>query len=229
MTKPVISVAGARKGLCVLRARGDNANHLHNQAVSMPHLLRAIVSRRRTLGAVAGRAGRAGPARRTGAGGRAPSRAPGTAAMAHPGDRTGGNRVVGTVDHARNGFDPSDILTDFDYGTLKPGAGRPAGARVDRDGGRPRDRDRAGGDVPGLDLQRPGARPGLPLRRGRAAAFRLPERRQPPAFDAFPRHPFLAHGRRGGGGGDRSPARNSSTSSTPSPSAATSTTATPCR
>ena len=33
----------------------------------------------------------------------------------------GDNRVVGTVDHARNGFDPSAILTDFDYGELKAG------------------------------------------------------------------------------------------------------------
>lgn len=28
----------------------------------------------------------------------------------------GGNMVQGTVDHARNGFDPSALLTDFDYG-----------------------------------------------------------------------------------------------------------------
>jgi FtsP/CotA-like multicopper oxidase with cupredoxin domain len=30
----------------------------------------------------------------------------------------GGNTVVGTVDHARNGFDPSDILYDFDMGEV---------------------------------------------------------------------------------------------------------------
>ena len=34
----------------------------------------------------------------------------------------GGNRVVGTVDHARNGFDPSAVLTDFDYGSVVSGA-----------------------------------------------------------------------------------------------------------
>ncbi|MFL5806989.1 MAG: multicopper oxidase domain-containing protein [Roseiflexaceae bacterium] len=28
------------------------------------------------------------------------------------------NRTVGEVDHARNGFNPSDMLTDFDYGTI---------------------------------------------------------------------------------------------------------------
>ncbi|SDB22568.1 multicopper oxidase domain-containing protein [Bauldia litoralis] len=30
----------------------------------------------------------------------------------------GNNTVVGTVDHVRNGFDPADIVTDFDYGEL---------------------------------------------------------------------------------------------------------------
>jgi len=30
----------------------------------------------------------------------------------------GGNRVVGEVDHARNGFDPMEMLTDWDTGTL---------------------------------------------------------------------------------------------------------------
>jgi FtsP/CotA-like multicopper oxidase with cupredoxin domain len=37
----------------------------------------------------------------------------GHAAMANA---HGGNGVVGTVDHARNGFDPSEVLYDFDYG-----------------------------------------------------------------------------------------------------------------
>ena len=31
----------------------------------------------------------------------------------------GGNRVVGTVDHKANGFDPVEMLTDFDYGEIK--------------------------------------------------------------------------------------------------------------
>jgi manganese oxidase len=39
--------------------------------------------------------------------------------------RHGGNMVVGEVDHARNGFDPSVILTDFDPGeTSKDSSGR---------------------------------------------------------------------------------------------------------
>jgi manganese oxidase len=34
------------------------------------------------------------------------------------GDRHGGNRMMGEVDHAANGFDPHDILTDFDMGEV---------------------------------------------------------------------------------------------------------------
>jgi FtsP/CotA-like multicopper oxidase with cupredoxin domain len=34
----------------------------------------------------------------------------------------GGHGVVGTVDHARNGFDPSEILTDFDGGVVSTDA-----------------------------------------------------------------------------------------------------------
>jgi len=41
----------------------------------------------------------------------------GAAASMHTGH--GDNRVVGEVDHARNGFDPAEILTDFDYGEIK--------------------------------------------------------------------------------------------------------------
>ena len=37
----------------------------------------------------------------------------------------GGHGAVGTVDHARNGFDPTKILTDFDYGEVsKDSSGR---------------------------------------------------------------------------------------------------------
>jgi len=39
----------------------------------------------------------------------------------------GGNRVVGSVDHAANGFDPLEIATDFDFGTVSTDA---AGRRV---------------------------------------------------------------------------------------------------
>lgn len=36
----------------------------------------------------------------------------------------GGNRVVGSVDHARNGFDPWTVATDFDLGTATEENGR---------------------------------------------------------------------------------------------------------
>lgn len=42
----------------------------------------------------------------------------GHAAMGHG---NGGNRLVGSVDHGRNGFDPTAIATDFDYGDVRTG------------------------------------------------------------------------------------------------------------
>ncbi len=39
------------------------------------------------------------------------------------GAHTGGMTTVGTVDHARNGFDPHDMLTDWDTGTVSTDAG----------------------------------------------------------------------------------------------------------
>ena len=43
------------------------------------------------------------------------------------GHSAGGNRVVGRVDHGRNGFDPAAVLTDFDYGSVRTD---PDGSRV---------------------------------------------------------------------------------------------------
>jgi len=41
------------------------------------------------------------------------------AVLAHEGEHAGAMpSTVGEVDHVRNGFDPTDILTDFDYGTV---------------------------------------------------------------------------------------------------------------
>ena len=42
----------------------------------------------------------------------------GSDSMPHQGPPTGAMHTVGTVDHARNGFDPMEILRDFDYGTV---------------------------------------------------------------------------------------------------------------
>lgn len=38
--------------------------------------------------------------------------------MPHIGPPTGAMHTVGEVDHLRNGFDPLELLTDFDYGTV---------------------------------------------------------------------------------------------------------------
>jgi FtsP/CotA-like multicopper oxidase with cupredoxin domain len=82
----------------------------------MQRAFRALVSRRATLGGfLAGVLGAPVAAR---------------AQSVHAGhglDASGGNRTVGTVDHAGNGFDPSAIATDFDWGRVVDG---PDGGRV---------------------------------------------------------------------------------------------------
>ncbi len=47
----------------------------------------------------------------------APEAGPGDL-LPHQRPPTGAMHTVGTVDHARNGFDPMEILSDFDYGTV---------------------------------------------------------------------------------------------------------------
>jgi manganese oxidase len=42
-------------------------------------------------------------------------------APGHPGHDQSGNRLVGEVDHAANGFDPHGMLRDFDTGTVSAG------------------------------------------------------------------------------------------------------------
>ena len=76
--------------------------------------LRALVSRRATLGGLIAGAYGASTAR---------AAAP-TEHGAHEGagGHPGANRMVGRVDHARNGFDPSAVLTDFDYGAVSTDA-----------------------------------------------------------------------------------------------------------
>ena len=74
------------------------------------------------------------------------------------------------VDHVRNGFDPHEIVRDFDWGTTTPAAERARAARVGAERGRQGDRDHAGRRVRRLDVQR--AHPGADAARarGRAAA-----------------------------------------------------------
>ena len=80
-------------------------------------LLRTVSNRRAFLGAsallplaplVAGTGGEAIAANHSGV---RPAR---HSTSAH----TGGMTTVGTVDHARNGFDPHDLLTDWETGTV---------------------------------------------------------------------------------------------------------------
>jgi FtsP/CotA-like multicopper oxidase with cupredoxin domain len=80
----------------------------------MQRALRALVSRRATLGGVLG-----------GVLGSLTTSA--RADQPHRHDPAGGNTTVGAVDHAGNGFDPSAVLTDFDWGRVVDG---PDGSRV---------------------------------------------------------------------------------------------------
>jgi len=70
------------------------------------------LSRRAALGAAAGLGFGVPGALRA----RAATEAFSHAAMGHG---TGDNRLVGSVDHERNGFDPHAIVTDFDFGDVK--------------------------------------------------------------------------------------------------------------
>jgi FtsP/CotA-like multicopper oxidase with cupredoxin domain len=74
------------------------------------------ISRRNALGAAAA-LGAIGIGAATGRTEAQVPMAPGMDHASH--DAHGNNHLVGTVDHARNGFDPTALLTDFDYGELK--------------------------------------------------------------------------------------------------------------
>ena len=141
----------------------------------------------------------------------------------------GGMMTVGEVDHARNGFDPHTILTDWDTGTLTAGSGRPDACASSRSSPRTRrSRSRR------ASSSRPGPTtagcPGPTLRVTEGERVRI-------RFQNDGSHPHTMHfhgihsARMDGvpGAGVIGPAASSSTSSTPSRSAATSTTATPCR
>ena len=101
-----------------------------------------------------------------------------------------------TVDHAANGFDPHELVRDFDWGRTTPHRVRARAARVGARRARPRDRGRAGRALRGLDLQRPHPGPDAALPRGRAAADHVRQRLRAPAHDPLPRHPPVRDGRR---------------------------------
>ena len=119
--------------------------------------------------------------------GRRPSTA--AATRARPSSRGG------RVDHAANGFNPTEILRDFDWGKTTRLGERPGAARVDPGRRRQGDRGRPGRQVPGLDLQRPRARADAALPRGRAAAGPLRQRLRASAHDPLPRAASRRDGR----------------------------------
>ena len=128
------------------------------------------------------------------AAGGAPRR--GTPASRGPGGHAS-FRDGGTVDHGANGFDPHEILRDFDWGTTR----RLATGRVLREWElvrrRPGDRGRARRDAspPGPTT---GASPGRRCAAARASACgsRFVNGSAPPAHDPLPRHPPGRDGRR---------------------------------
>ena len=116
----------------------------------------------------------------------------------------------GTVDHRANGFDPTEILRDFDYGKTR----RLASGRVLREWEIVA-QDKEIEVAPGVKYEAwtyngrvPG--PTLRAREGEAAADPLRQRLRTPAHDALPRHPPGADGR---DAGDRRAARAAARSS----------------
>ena len=99
--------------------------------------------------------------------------------MARNGSTAAGGHAAfrgGTVDHRANGFDPHEILRDFDWGTHAPQRQRPRDPRVDAGRRGQGDRGRARHPLRGLDLQRPHPRPDAAGARGRAAADHVRQR-----------------------------------------------------
>ena len=111
----------------------------------------------------------------------------------------------GVVDSAANGFDPSLIVRDFDWGDDV--ASCPTGARCASGSSSRRDKEieiAPGRQVRRLDVQRPRPRAHAQCVDGRPAAHPLQQRQRAPAHGALPRHPPLGDGRRAGPGrGDR--------------------------
>ena len=192
-----------------------NANHSHLQdgtMVDMTGWLRERLSRRAVLAAgiaaagtsAVGASGALGQTDHSGhsAAVPAPSGVAAQPAAVHSGvhgaEAHGAMMTVGEVDSARNGFDPTAMLTDWDTGSVPPS---PDGRTLRTFEIVAEDKEieiAPGADVPGLDLQWPGARTDAARDRRRSPADRLQELRLAPALDAFPRHPRGAHGRRAG-------------------------------
>ena len=103
-----------------------------------------------------------------------------------------------TVDHAANGFDPHEILRDFDCGHDEPAARRARPARVGADRRPSKEIEVAPGvALRGLDLQRPHPRARRCARaRASGCGSRFVNALRAPAHDPLPRHPPAGDGRR---------------------------------
>ena len=143
-------------------------------------------------------------------------------------------RAGDVVNHDANGFDPTEVLRDFDWGKTHRLRERPDRSRVGDRRPRQGDRGRSRRLLPGLDLQRPRARadPARPEGELLRVHF-LNGSEHPHTMHFHGIHPaFAMDGMPGVGEARRrpsSPASPTPTSSMPSRSACTSTTATPAR
>src|SRR5215218_5627024 len=95
------------------------------------------------------------------------------------------NMVEGDVDLTANGFDPTTMLTDFDYGTVST---LPSGQTL-------REYQLVATEklieiAPGVTFP---AWANITLHAGRSAANHLHQWQQPPALDPFPRHSSPQH------------------------------------
>ena len=137
---------------------------------------------------------------------RAASRAAASASRRHTAAMAHAAHVMGPVGRvSTEAFNPAAFYPRMEL--LGPAAGR-AGALLQRDAAsrrhapprvsnrrrRSRDRDRARRVLPGLDLQRPGARPDHSRNRRRSAAHHVPQPGSPSAHDPLP---WLASARNG--------------------------------
>ena len=142
----------------------------------------------------------------------------------------GGMITVGEVDAARNGFDPHGHADGLGHRHgLDAGPTAAPLRELEVIGRRQGDRDRARRLLPGLDLQRPGARSDA-ARATRATGCGSTSSTPAPTPTRCTSTASTAPQDGVTGAGEvRAGRASSSTSSTPSPSAATSTTATRCR
>ncbi len=126
-----------------------------------------------------------------------PAVAGATDAMAH--GAHGDMITVGDVDNARNGFDPTALLTDWDTGDGVARCRSASACGPSRCAAEDKEIEIAPGVMfPAWTYNGRVPGPSLRVTEGDRAAHRLQEFRLASALDAFSRHPFGAHGRRAG-------------------------------